>query len=288
VFLSYRRADAAGHAGRLYDVLRQRLGGRAVFMDVAGMDPGTDFRERIATELDRCAVCVALVGPSWEGPLPGGGRRIDDQDDFVRREVATALARDMPLIPVLVQRAQLPAPDQLPEEVRGLAYRHALELDDTRWDYDTKRLCAAIQAVRGAPSRRRSRWIVAVATLVTVLAIGVWWWWLRPPAPTVQFAGPTAVLACHSHSWVVEVEHAARAVWRTSDPPGWEEPSRHESLTLAFTDATTIRTEWIEYEATGPGGTTTERYTIEVQPDSRVEYIRSDEECYAVAEDADS
>jgi hypothetical protein len=107
VFLSYRREDGAPYARLLKSELRERLPDTQVFMDLDSIQPGQDFTEVIARALDSCAVLVILLGPQWatltdeEGP-----RRLDDPDDYVRSEVRTALERDVPVIPVLIDHAR--------------------------------------------------------------------------------------------------------------------------------------------------------------------------------------
>ncbi|HEV7772120.1 MAG TPA: toll/interleukin-1 receptor domain-containing protein [Conexibacter sp.] len=146
VFISYRREGTAMHAGRLYDAMAARFGEHNVFMDLE-MAPGIDFVERITTAVGSCRALLVVIGPEWMGP---GGSRIADSADFVRLEVATALrAADVTVIPVLVEGARMPAPEQLPEELRPLARRNAIELSDLRWRYDCQRLMAALNDLLG-------------------------------------------------------------------------------------------------------------------------------------------
>src|SRR3954452_22224139 len=96
VFISYRRDDASGATGRLYDALLHdvRLPPDAVFMDVDGIKPGIDFLTAIERVLDRADVVLAVIGPEWLTARDGrGGRRLDDPADYVRLEVARALER---------------------------------------------------------------------------------------------------------------------------------------------------------------------------------------------------
>ena len=94
IFISYRREDGAGHAGRMFDRLGQRFGREAVFMDVSRIEPGTDFARSIERALAGCDVMVVTIGREWLGAT-GSGSRVDEPDDLVRIEVATALRRDM-------------------------------------------------------------------------------------------------------------------------------------------------------------------------------------------------
>jgi len=153
VFISYRREETAGHAGRLYDALAARFGERKVFMDV-DLAPGTDFVDRITEAVGACDVLLVVMGPRWARGSDGKGQpRLADPDDFVRLEVETALRRpDVTVIPLLVAGARMPDPDELPDGVRELSRRNALELSDQRWRYDVGRLeRTLIGIVEGLP-----------------------------------------------------------------------------------------------------------------------------------------
>src|SRR4051794_2677355 len=115
VFLNYRRDDAAGHAGRLYDSLAERFGKERVFMDVDAIDPGADYGDVIDKAVGSCDVLIAVIGQDWLNATDGKGeRRIDDPDDFVRLEIQAALGRDVRVLPLLVQGAVMPSADELP------------------------------------------------------------------------------------------------------------------------------------------------------------------------------
>jgi hypothetical protein len=135
VFISYRRDDCAGHAGRLYDRLAEHFGEERVFMDIDAIDPGVDFGERIEEAVASCDLFIALIGDDWlDIKDPSGRRRLDDPDDFVRLELAAGLARSgLRVIPVLVEGASMPASGDLPDDLKPLARRNAFELSDARW-----------------------------------------------------------------------------------------------------------------------------------------------------------
>src|SRR5687767_4485570 len=116
IFISYRRGDTAGSAGRLYEDLQRRFPGLQIFFDVDGIVPGQDFRTAIDRNVSTCAALLAIIGPDWIKVQDATGRRrIDDPADFVRLEIATALARDIIVIPVRVEGAPMPEAKQLPE-----------------------------------------------------------------------------------------------------------------------------------------------------------------------------
>jgi hypothetical protein len=141
IFISYRREEASGHAGRIYDAMVARFGEDNVFMDV-DIAPGVDFVDHITNVVSSCTVLIAVMGKSWaETPGPDGLPRLQDEADFVRLEVGTAVQNpDVTVIPALVDKARMPRAEQLPEEMRPLARRNALELSDGRWRYDVGRL----------------------------------------------------------------------------------------------------------------------------------------------------
>ncbi|HEU4834347.1 MAG TPA: toll/interleukin-1 receptor domain-containing protein [Pyrinomonadaceae bacterium] len=145
IFISYRREDAEGHAGRLFDDLVAHFGSDSVFMDVAGLEPGRDFRRAIDQQIASCGVLLALIGKDWlDAKNESDKRRLDDPMDFVRLETASALKRDIPVIPVLVRGADMPRPEDLPDDLKELAYRNAVELTHARWDSDLQVLVRAL------------------------------------------------------------------------------------------------------------------------------------------------
>ncbi|MGB9029546.1 MAG: toll/interleukin-1 receptor domain-containing protein, partial [Acidobacteriaceae bacterium] len=145
IFISYRRDDTEGEAGRLFDDLIRAFGDNSVFMDVAGINPGIDFRKAIDDNVAGCGVLLAMIGPTWATITSSSGeRRLDDANDFVRLEIGAALARDIAVIPVLVHDAKMPRPDQLPENLKNLAYRNSVEITHARWNSDVQLLTQAL------------------------------------------------------------------------------------------------------------------------------------------------
>src|SRR5882724_4143611 len=126
IFISYRREDAAGYAGRLYDRLAAHFGPDRVFMDVEGIEPGVDFVDAIERAVGSCEVLIVIIGKDWLAVDGAGKRRLDDPGDFVRIETAAALARHIRVVPVLVDEAAMPSADQLPANLAPLARRQAV------------------------------------------------------------------------------------------------------------------------------------------------------------------
>lgn len=156
VFLNYRREDSAGIAGRLFDRLCFELGRENVFRDLDTLVPGADFAKVIADQVASCDALIAVIGKDWLTARDGDGhRRLDHPGDFVKTEIREALARDKLVIPALVEGAGIPKPADLPPEIAALAARNAIEISDSRFDYDTERLIRALQAhTNGAPDPR--------------------------------------------------------------------------------------------------------------------------------------
>ncbi len=146
IFISYRRDDSEGQTGRLYDDLIMHFGEESVFMDVTGIEPGRDFRRAIDEQVSTCGVLLAVIGKNWlDAKEESGRRRLDDPSDFVRLEIASAIKREIPVIPVLVRGAGMPRAEQLPTDLTELAYRNAVELTHARWDSDVQILVKALR-----------------------------------------------------------------------------------------------------------------------------------------------
>ena len=128
IFLSYRRQDSAGVAGRIYDRLRAHFGKDAVFMDIDSIPFGADFREHIDAAVGQCDVVLAVIGTKWAGET-NGHRRLDDPRDFVRIELESALHRNLPVIPILIDHARMPGEADLPPSLARLAFRNAIDVD---------------------------------------------------------------------------------------------------------------------------------------------------------------
>ncbi len=229
VFISYRRDDAAGYAGRLEEALERalhtRLGPASVFRDVQDIALGEDFVQAIAQRLAAAQAVVVLIGPRWAGPTANTARRIDDPGDIVRLEVAAALASPARVLPVLLPGASMPAEAELPDPLKPLARRNALSLSDTHWQADVAKLVDAIglAAPAAAPpgtAAGGTRWQVPAAIAAAALiglALAAWRPW-PAAAPTAGAAagaasGTTAsaaadVAAPYLGTWQAQVRYA--------------------------------------------------------------------------------
>lgn len=154
IFISYRRDDTAGYAGRLHEVLAGHFGDTSVFRDIDAIQPGTDFVRSIEAAVARSGAVIVLMGRDWVTITDQqGGRRLDDPTDFVRLEIALALEHGIDVIPVLVEGAQPPSPASLPGPLAPLARLQAIEITEQRWKYDVGRLVSRLEEVLGPPSK---------------------------------------------------------------------------------------------------------------------------------------
>jgi TIR domain len=151
ILINYRRTgDVSRHlAGRIYDRLCRDLGKDCVFIDVDKIPLGYDFAEVIEAQLEQCDYVLALIGPAWlDLPNEHGQRRLDDPEDWVRVELATALGRGIPVVPILVEGGKRPEAEHLPQDLIALAGRQALELTDAGFHHEIDRLVSEIKSYR--------------------------------------------------------------------------------------------------------------------------------------------
>jgi hypothetical protein len=159
-------------------------------MDVAAIDVGRDFRRAIDESVATCGVLLALIGPGWLGEKnESGERRLDDPGDFVRMETACALRRDIPVIPVLVRGAKMPRSDQLPDDLKDLAYRNCVELTHVRWKSDVKVLISGLRPLLVDPEDKVSASLGSPSISDSKATTEVR---LHPPATTQPASSPTA------------------------------------------------------------------------------------------------
>ena len=180
VFISYRREDAAGFAQAIFGQLERHLRRDQIFMDVDTVEPGVDFVARIEQAVNESDVLLALIGKRWIGEQENGPPRIHDPHDFVHLEIATALARNIRVIPVLVDGAIMPSKDELPQMLQPLVRRQALELSNTRFRFDLEHVSEAVKKAIAPPiiskSKWRWRWYGGLSAIVVVLGIAVGLW----------------------------------------------------------------------------------------------------------------
>src|SRR6202030_897025 len=137
VFISDGREITPPEARALFNELLGKLGKNSVFMDVDSIALGRDFRGALQKTLEACDLMLVLIGKDWAEVKDEEGRpRLHNPGDFVRLEIEAALKRDIVVTPILLQGAHMPAPEQLPAEIRDLVYRNGFELSHNRWESD--------------------------------------------------------------------------------------------------------------------------------------------------------
>ncbi|HNE06206.1 MAG TPA: toll/interleukin-1 receptor domain-containing protein, partial [Anaerolineales bacterium] len=146
IFLSYRRADSADVVGRIYDRLIQVYKKEFVFKDVDSIPLGLDFREYLHRMVSISTVFIAVIGKNWESVQDEqGNRRLNNPADYVRIEIASALSRNIPVIPVLVQNSSMPLVDDLPDDLKNLCYRNGISVrPDPDFHNDMDRLISGL------------------------------------------------------------------------------------------------------------------------------------------------
>jgi formylglycine-generating enzyme required for sulfatase activity len=181
IFVSYRRDDAAGDARGVRDALTAKFGASNVFMDVDNLRVGQRFDVELGKALGACDVFIAIIGPRWMDLLRQ--RNVEHKYDYVRAEIAAALQRGITVIPVRVGREgnmpRLPQPEELPEDLRALAFHQKHDIAHERFGRDSTDLIAAIVAVRATrgpqkPPLARVSWRRIGAMAAGVLTIGCW------------------------------------------------------------------------------------------------------------------
>jgi tetratricopeptide (TPR) repeat protein len=159
IFISYRRDDSAASAGRLYDHLANHFGKEQVFRDLDAITPGAEFTQVIEERLSQCSAFVAVIGKNWiNAKNVAGQRRLDDPRDLVRTEVREALNQKKLVIPALIGGAEVPKAEQLPDDIAGLVGRNAIEISESRFDYDCGRVIEAIEKA-GVSAKSQSNFL---------------------------------------------------------------------------------------------------------------------------------
>ena len=193
IFISYRRDDTRADAGRLCDRLEAHFGDPHVFMDIDDLRPGEKFADVLRHTLDACDVLIVLMGRGWiDARDQNGSLRLMDEQDFVRKEVQTALQRGIEVIPVLVDRARMPTPESLPPALVALAGRQAIEISDSRFHQDVDRLLEVLDTLTSKKVgrlSRRTRLSALVALAVLAGALG-WFGMSRWGSDSTQTAPP--------------------------------------------------------------------------------------------------
>jgi tetratricopeptide (TPR) repeat protein len=183
IFINYRREDSISTAGRLHDRLAQAFGRKNIFMDVDHIPAGVDFVAHLNSQVAACKIVLVVIGPHWlDAKDESGGRRLDNPDDFVTIEIATALARNIRVVPILVDGAGMPKARELPDSLKLLARRQAVEVRQLHFGRDAEALVERVREALNGDSVTLRLWrgkavagAAAVAVLLLVGGIGLSW-----------------------------------------------------------------------------------------------------------------
>lgn len=234
VFISYRRSDSRTVSGRINSDLERAFGKSTVFKDVDDIPPGKDFRDVLRAAISKCRVMLVVIGPHWATAVDSQGkRRLEDPGDFVRLEVESGLGRDgVTVIPLLVEGAQMPRPDDLPESMRALTYNNAFSLhDDPHFSRDMETLIRVLTPlIETGDGMKRAIAIGAGVLVVLVAALLILPRLLDPNPPPEQSADVitpirTELPASTSAAMLATEAPTATRTSRPTSPPATDEPA---------------------------------------------------------------
>jgi tetratricopeptide (TPR) repeat protein len=190
IFINYRRDDSSATAGRLHDRLAQAFGRKNLFMDVDHVPAGVDFVDYLHSQVAACNVFLAVIGPNWvDAKDDSGHRRFDNPNDFVTIEIAAALARNIRVVPVLIDGARTPKADKLPDPIKPLVRRNAVEVRNINFGRDAEALIGKVREALNDKPVRIGRWRAAAGVVVALLFLG----WIGLFATGVPVSLPWAV-----------------------------------------------------------------------------------------------
>ena len=175
IFINYRRDDSTSFAGRLHDRLSQDFGRENIFMDVDHIPAGVDFVVHLNNQVAACKVLLVVIGSKWlRAKDASGHRRLDQPSDFVAVEIAAALSRDILVIPVLTDGARMPKESELPDALKSLARRQAIDVRQEHFGRDAEALVERIRVALDGPAapRRRQGMMLAAGAAALLLIAG--------------------------------------------------------------------------------------------------------------------
>ena len=189
IFINYRRDDSIATAVHLHERLAQVFGRDNLFMDVDNIPFGVDFEEHLNSQVAACDVMLVVIGPNWLNAKDDTGqRRLQQPDDFVAIEITAALARNIRVIPVLVDGARVPKASELPDSLKPLARRQAAGVRNAHFRQDTETLLARMRGAFDSDSATRATGEAAALADQTPVAGG-------PEPPANKLAGPDRLLS---------------------------------------------------------------------------------------------
>jgi formylglycine-generating enzyme required for sulfatase activity len=153
IFISYRRDDTQDITRSIYERLAARFGADNIFMDVDSIPLGADFRQILRNAVASSSLALVIIGKLWLSISDERGqRRLDNPNDFVRIEVEEALARKIPVVPILTHGTPMPRFSDLPASIADLAYRHGTDVrSDHHFNHDVEQLLARLVPLMATP-----------------------------------------------------------------------------------------------------------------------------------------
>jgi hypothetical protein len=226
IFISYRRSDTSGHAGRLYDYLKDYFGGERIFFDVDTIQPGTNFEQKINSELDNSEAVLVLIGNQWlESKDKEGNRRLDHSQDYVRFEVETALKKNIQVIPILLQGTPMPSPNELPDTLHDLSRRNAVRLNDDHWYSDCNLLAGILKNTlhvsRSLKERKIRRYRLLVFALFALVMFMIVLFQIFPDSSSLLYNLLILVLALAVAGNVALVTYLLGSIKKELDRLSW-------------------------------------------------------------------
>src|SRR5262245_21007987 len=212
IFINYRREDSIDAAGRLHDRLAQTFGHKNIFMDVEDIPAGVDFAKYLSDQVAASRVFLAVIGPTWlDAKDESGGRRIDDPDDIVAIEITAALGRNIRVSPVLVEGARMPKVGELPDPLKALARRQAVDVGQLQFGRDAEALVERVrEALNGqSGSLRPRRGTAAAGAAAVAVALFLVGWVGFDQGGVLASVPPTAQLASVSRTGQLDTRDAA-------------------------------------------------------------------------------
>ena len=191
VFISYRREDSGGYAGRLFDILSVHFGKENIYMDLDTIKGGDNFATVIEDKIGQCDALLAVIGERWLTCTGAdGSRRLDLEHDYVRMEIAKALERGVRVIPVLVGGAKMPHQPDLPDDLRLLALHQAMDLRDAHFHTDADQLMDVLKqtvpSIASRPRKVKPQRLAVAASCVLAAAVivggGLVFWHVKSTA----------------------------------------------------------------------------------------------------------
>jgi drug/metabolite transporter (DMT)-like permease len=171
IFINYRREDSIAIAGRLHDRLAATFGRDNLFMDVDDIPVGINFEEYLNNQVAQCDAMLSIVGPNWlNAKDETDQRRLDKPDDFVAIELAAALARNILVIPVLVDNTCMPKASELPASLKPLALRNAIHVRNTNFGSDAAQLITKMREALALGRPEQTQELVMVSFNATLAA----------------------------------------------------------------------------------------------------------------------